>query len=134
MRRSAQRLIAAPDVGATDCGRQPLRNDSQGSVSEIRIPANDEVAPEALPRPRERPRRFRRLVAGRAQSRVAATPITEGSTPREVKVREGLYRRSLALVDALGAMLMLALVVAWDAGVGFQAWVLAACTSATSWC
>jgi exopolysaccharide biosynthesis polyprenyl glycosylphosphotransferase len=65
-------------------------------------------------------------VAGRAHSRVAAPPITEGSTPREVKLREGLYRRSLALVDALGAMLMLALVVAWDAGVGFQAWVLAA--------
>jgi exopolysaccharide biosynthesis polyprenyl glycosylphosphotransferase len=54
-----------------------------------------------------------------------ASVITEGSQ-RSVNLREGLYRRTLALADGLAAVLALMLVIAWDAGTGVQPWVLMA--------
>jgi exopolysaccharide biosynthesis polyprenyl glycosylphosphotransferase len=63
--------------------------------------------------------RSRTLPARRAEA------ITEGALA-PVNLREGLYRRSLAVADAVAALVALTLVVVWDAGAGFEPWVLIA--------
>jgi exopolysaccharide biosynthesis polyprenyl glycosylphosphotransferase len=93
-------------------------------VSDLQLSADlDESAPLLRP---SRNRRFGRLSVARTKPLRESSPITEGTSQRQINVREGLYRRSLALADALAAVLVLALVLAWDAGAGLQAWVLAA--------
>jgi exopolysaccharide biosynthesis polyprenyl glycosylphosphotransferase len=59
-------------------------------------------------------------------ARKPATGITEGAPQVSVNIREGLYRRTLALADALAAFVALTLVVVWDAGADLGAWVLLA--------
>jgi exopolysaccharide biosynthesis polyprenyl glycosylphosphotransferase len=95
-------------------------------VSELQVsPGLDE--PELLYRPPTvKTRRFGRLPVGRSLPLRRPAAITEGSPQGAVSIREGLYRRSLALADALAAVLALVVVVAWDAGAGLQPWVLLA--------
>ena len=82
--------------------------------------------PELFAPGEPRPRRFAR------RPHFVATPvhkpdeITEGDTQGAVNVREGLYRRTLAVADALAAFAALALVVVWDAGAQLQPWMLLA--------
>jgi exopolysaccharide biosynthesis polyprenyl glycosylphosphotransferase len=82
--------------------------------------------PELLLPNRSRPRRFARIGTNRVSQPRRPDAITEGTSLRPVNVREGLYRRSLALADGLAAVLALVLVVVWDAGADLQPWVLAA--------
>src|SRR5829696_406870 len=51
--------------------------------------------------------RFRRTGLALGPSRRPVQSIREGDSPRQVKVREGLYRRILGLTDAVVAMLVL---------------------------
>ena len=62
---------------------------------------------------------------GRAVPTRRPAAITEGALA-PVNIREGLYRRSLAVADAVSALVALTLVVVWDAGAGFEPWVLLA--------
>ncbi|MEA2283057.1 MAG: hypothetical protein QOK21_3664 [Solirubrobacteraceae bacterium] len=78
------------------------------------------------PLPPVRSGRFERFATERRRDPLAPAPLTEGSAPPQVHVREGLSRRSLAVADAFAAIVSLTLVVAWDAGAGFQSWILAA--------
>ena len=80
--------------------------------------------PDLLIRP-ARTRRFGRQVA-RQQPVRRPVGITEGASVQPVRVREGLYRRSLALADALAAVVALVLVVIWQGGAQPQAWILLA--------
>ena len=73
-----------------------------------------------------RNRRFGRRPVSRSQPARRLDGITEGSSQGSINIREGLYRRTLALSDALAAVSALVLVVVWDAGADLQAWVLAA--------
>jgi exopolysaccharide biosynthesis polyprenyl glycosylphosphotransferase len=95
-------------------------------VSDVQFsPGVDE--PELLLRAPGRQRRFARKATWAANpARKPAPVITEGVTQGSVNVREGLYRRTLALADALAAFLALSLVVLWDAGAALQPWVLIA--------
>ena len=52
--------------------------------------------------------------------------ITEGKAVSPVYLREGLYRRALAIADAAAALVALSLIVVWDAGARFEPWVLLA--------
>ena len=78
-------------------------------------------APEVI-RVQQRVRRFARRAAERPQRSEA---ITEGALD-PVNLREGLYRRSLGVADALSALVALSLIVVWDAGAEFEPWVLVA--------
>jgi len=61
----------------------------------------------------ERPRRFQRTlrVAGRHARQAAEQPIAEGPIRRGTAVREGVYRRTLAVADAVVAALVVVLVL-----------------------
>lgn len=99
-------------------------SERQGSLPDLQVASSPEGISERfspatsrqLEKPADEPRRHG----------LAPPALTEGSTRHHVHVREGLSRRSLAAADALAAVLALTLVVAWDAGAGFQAWILAA--------
>jgi exopolysaccharide biosynthesis polyprenyl glycosylphosphotransferase len=52
--------------------------------------------------------------------------IFEGHARWQAGVREGRYRRALAIADAVACVAALSLVVSWVAHAGLQAWVLAA--------
>ena len=71
-------------------------------------------------------RRFTRRAFVPPVVRRSAPEITEGAAQGAVNVREGLYRRTLAVADALAAFVALALVVVWDAGANLEPWVLLA--------
>jgi exopolysaccharide biosynthesis polyprenyl glycosylphosphotransferase len=76
--------------------------------------------------PRAKSRRFGRFPVARPAALRRPAAITEGATGAQVKVREGLYRRSLAIADALSALVALVVIVSWAADAGLQPWVLAA--------
>ena len=71
-------------------------------------------------------RRFSRRAFVPPVVRRSAPEITEGAEQGAVNVREGLYRRTLAVADAFAAFAALALVVVWDAGADLEPWVLLA--------
>ena len=91
-------------------------------MSDVQYSSDTEV-PEVIPVARARadlpasPARARPRRDGRTGSRRARR-----SQP--VYLREGLYRRSLAMADATAALLALSLIVVWDAGALFEPWVL----------
>ena len=82
-------------------------------------------APEVINVP-DRPRRFARIAGSRTLPARRPYAITEGEALGPVNLREGLYRRSLGLADAVAALIALSLVVVWDAGAEFGLWVLLA--------
>ncbi len=82
-------------------------------------------SPELISIP-ARPRRFARLPGARALQPRRPDRIEEGAALAPVNLREGLYRRSLAIADASAALLALCLIVVWDAGARFDPWVLLA--------
>ena len=95
-------------------------------MSDVTIhPGLDEperFAPSARPQ-----RRFaRRALIAQPVRRPAPQTVTEGAATGEVNVREGLFRRTLAVADAFAAFVALTLVVVWDAGAELQPWVLLA--------
>jgi exopolysaccharide biosynthesis polyprenyl glycosylphosphotransferase len=94
-------------------------------VSDVTIsPGLDEpelFSPGARPQ-----RRFTRRAFVPPAVRRSAPEITEGAAQGAVNVREGLYRRTLAVADAFAAFVALALVVVWDAGADLEPWVLLA--------
>jgi exopolysaccharide biosynthesis polyprenyl glycosylphosphotransferase len=107
-------------------GRPRDENDKE-AVSDLQYTTGlDE--PELLLPQRSRPRRFSRIGTNRTQYQAPRRPdaITEGSALRPVNVREGLYRRTLALADGLAAVFALVVIVVGDAGADLQPWVLAA--------
>ncbi len=71
-------------------------------------------------------RRFTRRAFVPPVVRRSAPEITEGKAQGAVNVREGLYRRTLAVADAFAAFVAIALVVVWDAGANLEPWVLLA--------
>src|SRR3954469_3714612 len=107
-------------------GAAQARDDDKEAVSDVQYsPGLDE--PELLLRTPARARRFARRAASVAvPARRPAVGITEGVPQVSVNVRDGLYRRTLALADALAAFLALTLVVVWDAGAKLDPWVLLA--------
>src|SRR3954452_15175710 len=107
-------------------GAAQARDDDKEAVSDVQYsPGLDE--PELLLRTPARARRFaRRAASVAAPARRPAVGITEGVPQVSVNVRDGLYRRTLALADALAAFAALTLVVVWDAGADFDPWVLLA--------
>jgi exopolysaccharide biosynthesis polyprenyl glycosylphosphotransferase len=52
--------------------------------------------------------------------------ITEGAARRQIYVRDGLYRRALALADALAVLTALVVVFPWAARAGLSLWAFAA--------
>jgi exopolysaccharide biosynthesis polyprenyl glycosylphosphotransferase len=83
-------------------------------------------APEPIDGP-ERAKRASRRGRLRPVSIPVRRPvaITEGALA-PVNLREGLYRRSLGVADAVAAVVALTLIVVWDAGAQFEPWVLLA--------
>jgi exopolysaccharide biosynthesis polyprenyl glycosylphosphotransferase len=67
-----------------------------------------------------RRRRFARFAAPRVRTMRRPEALTEGAPAREVYVRDGLYRRALALSDGLAAALALFIVVGVRAGDGLD--------------
>ncbi|NUT56863.1 MAG: exopolysaccharide biosynthesis polyprenyl glycosylphosphotransferase, partial [Thermoleophilia bacterium] len=82
-------------------------------------------APEVIRVP-QRSRRFSRRASHWPLSQRRPEAITESDSLAPVRIREGLYRRSLGLADALSALVALSLIVVWNAGASFEPWVLAA--------
>ncbi len=77
----------------------------------------------------------RRFTAARSFPRSCAAPprrSPRATAQGAVNVREGLYRRTLAVADAIAAFAALALVVVWDAGANLEPWVLLAMPVASS--
>ena len=98
--------------------------DNKEAVSDVQFfPGTD--SPELISIP-ARPRRFARLPGARALQPRRPDRIEEGAALAPVNLREGLYRRSLAIADASAALLALCLIVVWDAGARFDPWVLLA--------
>src|SRR4051812_28184601 len=73
-----------------------------------------------------RRRRFRRFAPPRVRSLLRPEALTEGSPTRVVSVRDGRYRRTLALSDGLMAGLVLWIVVGLRAGGGLDPWTILA--------
>ena len=73
-----------------------------------------------------RRRRFVGLAVPRPRALRRAQAITEGTPTHDVYVREGLYRRALAMSDAVAAGLVLWLVIGVRAGGGLNLWIFAA--------
>jgi exopolysaccharide biosynthesis polyprenyl glycosylphosphotransferase len=85
----------------------------------------DTLTESSAPVRRRQARRFG--VLSRSLPRTSApSPLTEGTSSRETMVREGHYRRVLAAVDALGALLALVAVVVLWAGAPVGLWMVAA--------
>jgi exopolysaccharide biosynthesis polyprenyl glycosylphosphotransferase len=91
-------------------------------VSDVQYSAGAD-APEVIEVPR-RARRLAQIAGGRASQARRLDGISEGKALDQVSLREGLYRRSLALADSLAALLALTVVVVWGAGAAFESWVL----------
>jgi exopolysaccharide biosynthesis polyprenyl glycosylphosphotransferase len=98
------------------------KRDDKEAVSEVQLSPGMK-APE-VPRIPQR-RRFARRAVDRPQPVRRPEAITEGVLA-PVNLREGLYRRSLGIADALSALVALSLIVVWDAGARFEPWVLVA--------
>jgi exopolysaccharide biosynthesis polyprenyl glycosylphosphotransferase len=78
-------------------------------------PAREEWYPPQLPT--TRPRRFSQVLARHPQPRLGvAEPIRERSPVVAARHRDSLYRRGLALSDALAAVVSVLLVLPWLAG------------------
>ena len=93
-------------------------------MSEVQsFPSMDTLEIISVP---QRPRRLSRLAATRTIPLRRPDGITEGEALAPINLREGLYRRSLAIADALAALAALSLIVVWDAGARFEPWVLLA--------
>ncbi len=73
-----------------------------------------------------RPRRFPRITGPRPAASRRPDGIREGKAVSPVYLREGLYRRALAIADATAALVALSLIVVWNAGALFEPWVLLA--------
>ncbi len=80
-------------------------------------------APEVIGVPR-RARRLAQIAGGRASQARRSDGISEGKALAQVSLREGLYRRSLALADSHAALLALTVAVVWGAGADFEPWIL----------
>jgi exopolysaccharide biosynthesis polyprenyl glycosylphosphotransferase len=65
-------------------------------------------------------RRFKRFTPPLVRALRRTDDLTEGTPAREVTVRDGLYRRSLALSDGIAASLALVLIVGVRAGNGLD--------------
>ncbi|MEA2311774.1 MAG: hypothetical protein QOE28_1742, partial [Solirubrobacteraceae bacterium] len=104
---------------------RPKARDDKDAVSDVQLSSGLDAPDFGLQPSQTRPRRFRRFAGGRPQPQLRPAGITEGAKS-QINVREGLYRRTLAVADAFAAVFALVIVVAWDAGAGLRPWVLAA--------
>src|ERR1041384_4386496 len=110
---------ASPDCGVGAPGGKPrrlsrdarTRGEGKEAVSDVTItPGLDE--PESYAPSARRQRRFaRRALIAQPIRRPVPQEVTEGATVGEVNVREGLYRRTLAVADAFAAFVALTIVV-----------------------
>src|SRR3954454_24186439 len=65
-------------------------------------------------------RRFKRFTPPLVRALRRTDDLTEGTPARDITVRDGLYRRSLALSDGIAASLALFLIVGVRAGNGLD--------------
>jgi exopolysaccharide biosynthesis polyprenyl glycosylphosphotransferase len=106
--------------GPDGLGRRNV--DREGNVSDLQVVSGLAESERHKSAPPLRRRRFARLpVTGSSPA-----AITEGAARRQIDVRDGLYRRALAVADALAAMTALVVVFSWDARAGLSLWALAA--------
>ena len=93
-------------------------------MSDLQYSPGTEV-PEAI-RVAPRPRRLSSITGPRPAPSRRPDGIREGKAVSPVYLREGLYRRALAIADSAAALVALSLIVVWDAGALFEPWVLLA--------
>ena len=105
-------------------GRVARKIETTGKpLSDVQLSIGTE--PEEVIRGPQRGWPFSRRAAERPDS-LRSDAITEGEALRPVDLREGLFRRSLGVADAVAAVVALSLIVVWEGGAPFQPWVLLA--------